>query len=101
MQNQKLSTINQKIKEREKVADLISKSFVNEKQKSKENYVRTLENRSFFDESRDHAYSRSKRKNNNFETEIIRDCDLSFGDHKDRKVDQYYTMYVEYCRFLL
>lgn len=94
MQDRKFSYINQKIKEREKVAELISKSFINEKEKSKEKYVMKIENQSFFDVSKDHAYSKAKKNNNNFESNNTK-RDLSLIDTGSKRVDQYYNKYVE------
>ena len=47
MQDKKYSTIKEKIKEREKLTLIISKSFVDQKEKSKQNYLKKIETQSF------------------------------------------------------
>lgn len=91
----KFTTINEKIKEREKLTDFISKSFIDEKQKSKEKFVMTIENQSLYNECKDHVYSRAKIKNNNFESNTRNKSEVSNVDTRSKRVDEYYSKYVE------
>ena len=96
MQDKKYSTIKEKIKEREKLTLSISKSFIDQKEKSKQNYLKKIETQSFYDESRDHVYSRAKMKNNNFESGKFKfKREFSLIDSKSKRIDQYYSKYVE------
>jgi len=104
MQNSRFKTIREKIKEREKVANSISRSIDHERDRSKEKYVKKIESQSFLNENEDHTYARAKLKHHNFQTtqKTVKDKsnDLSFGERSKREdksnlVDQYYTKYVD------
>lgn len=75
--------INEKIKDREKLSQYISKSFFNVNEKSMEkSRLYQNGNGSFFETNIESKNTKVTEANNNIAHMTVKDTDLSFGDNK-------------------